>query len=174
LEEYFEIFYLWKRKKWREIAINHGFGYIVKSKSPKFYASWMNSALFLYSIFRNHRIISLGYYEMMVSDFDSVKFPKYEAFTIGERNLLIESWESLASLPDDQVSFLPQQLGADLVIKSKKKKNPPPDKIIHFARLPERVALDKVWMRAIGVAEDKIDESLEEIYEWLINYMKTR
>ncbi len=156
------------------VTINHGFGYIVKSKSPRFYASWMNSALFLNSIFSNHRIISLGYYEMMVSDFDSVKFPKYDVFTTDDRKLLIESWESLAGLPDEQVPFLPQQLGADLVIRSKKKKNPQPDQIIHYNPLPERVELDKAWLQAIGVADDKIDECLDTVYSWLISYMKTR
>ena len=156
------------------ITINHGFGYIIESKSPKFYASWMNSVLFLYCKFQNHRIISLGYFEMMVSDFITLKFPKYDAFTKNERKSLIEVWQSLADLPDDQVSFLPQQLGADLVIKSKKKKNPPPDQIIPYDRLPERVELDKAWLRILGVSDDKIDKIINEIYYWLIDYMETR
>ena len=156
------------------ITINHGFGYIIKSKSPKFYASWMNSALFLYCKFQNHRIISLGYFEMMVSDFNTLKFPKYGAFTEDERKLLIKVWQSLADLPDDQVPFLPQQLGADLVIKTKKKKNPPSDQIIPHDRLPERVELDKAWLHALGVSDDKIDKKINGIYDWLKDYMETR
>ena len=156
------------------ITINHGFGYIIYSKSSKFYSSWMNSTLYLYCKFQNHRIISLGYYEMMVSDFNTLKFPKYDAFTEDERRLLIKAWESLADLSDDQVPFLPQQLGAVLVNKSKKKKDPPPDQVIPYDRLPERVELDKAWLRALGDPEDKIDETINEIYDWLIDYMETR
>lgn len=140
------------------LTINHGFGYIIKSKSPKFYASWMNSALYLYSKFQNHRIISLGYYEMMVSDFNNLKFPKYEAFTKEEQNLLINLWQSLADLSDDQVPFLPQQLGGN------SDHNP----------LPERLNLDKAWLRVLGVPDGKLDMFINQIYDWLLDYMEKR
>lgn len=157
-----------------EIAsVNHGL-YFLKDSNEKLYASWISSSLFLMSYFQCQQIVHKDYYKVAIKDFNEMLFPKYDAFTEDERKLLIKAWQSLADLPDDQVPFLPQQLGGDLVVKSKKKKDPPPDKIIPYKRLPERVELDRAWLRALGVPDDKIDNIINEIYDWLIDYMETR
>jgi len=155
-------------------SVNHGSLMWIKTPNNKFYASWMNSSLFFHSLFTNQRIIHKDYWEMMIGDFKNVIFPKYGTFDDDTIDDLILKWEDLALISTEDMPFLPQQLGANLVIKSKKKKDPPPDQVIPYDRLPERVELDKAWLRAFDVPDDKIDKNINEIYDWLIDYMETR
>lgn len=163
-------------------SVNHGL-FFLKDNHNKLIASWLTSSLYLISHFKVQQIISSNYYKMAIQDFSEVLFPKLSKYSIkngesleltNEAKDLIAKWKTLAELPDEDVLFLPQQLGADLVIKSKKKKDPPPDQIIPCDRLHERVELDKAWLRALGVPDDKIDKTINEIYDWLIDYMETR
>ena len=155
------------------VSVNHGI-FFLKDKSDKLYASWTSSSLFLISYFQCQQIVHKDYYKVAIKDFDRMLFPKSAIFTKDEHNSLIKAWQLLTDLSEKQVPFLPQQLGAGLVIKSKKKKNPPPDKIIPYDRLIERVELDKAWLRVLDVPTDKIDKTINEIYDWLIEYMETR
>lgn len=164
-------------------SINDGSLYFIKNNNDKLLLSWLATSLFLLVLFRHQQIIHKDYYKMQIQDFAEVLFPKLSKFSIDkgktstptdEANNLISKWKALAELPDEDIPFLPHQLGADLVIKSKKKKKPPPNQIIHFDRLPERVALDKAWLSALGIPEDKIDETINDIYDWLTDYMETR
>ena len=163
-------------------SVNHGLFYL-KDNCNKLFASWLVSTLYLVSLFKAQQIVSTNYYKMAIQDFNEVLFPKLSEFSIkkgesliltDEANDLITKWKALAEIPENDMPFLPQQLGADLVIKSKKKKDPPPDQVIPYDRLPERVELDKAWLRALGVPDDKIDKNINEIYDWLIDYMETR
>ncbi len=163
-------------------SVNHGL-FFLKDNYNKLIASWLASSLYLISHFKVQQIISLNYYKMAIQDFSEVLFPKLSKYSIkigeslestNEAKDLIAKWKTLAKLPDEDVPFLPQQLGADLVVKSKKRKDPPPDQVKSYERLPERVELDKAWLRVLGVSDDKIDETINEIYNWLIDYMETR
>ncbi len=166
-----------------EIAsVNHGL-FFLKDNNNKLIASWLASSLYLISQFRFQQIISTHYYKMAIQDFSEVLFPKLSKFSIktdGSSDLtdeakdLITKWNTLVELSNEKISFLPQQLGADFVIKSKKKKDPPPDQTLSYDRLPERVLLDKAWLRALNISEHKIDDTLNEIYDWLLDYMETR
>jgi len=155
-------------------SVNHGSLRWLKTPNDKFYASWMNSSLFLLSLFNNQRIIHKDYWMMMVGDFNTVVFPIYESFDEKTIQKVIKQWQNMVLISNDELPFLPQQLGADLVKKSKKKKNPPPDQVIHYERLSERVELDIAWLHALGVSDDQINETIDEIYDWLIEYMETR
>ena len=146
--------------------------YQLSTKNDTFYASWTSSSLYLYSHFKYHQIQSKGLMKIERKDFGNVLFPKMDEFSKNEQETLIKVWQLLVSSSENLVPFIPQQLGDKLIIKSRKKKDPPPPKIVPYERLKERFDLDRAWLRVLGVSEDKLDDEIDKLYNWLINYIE--
>ena len=149
------------------VSINDGLGYFFTTPNIEFYVSWLNSAIYLYSVVNNHQIITVGYYKMQIGDFAHVKFPKYSEFDEPTKTELIAKWQALADVKD--LPFLPEQFGAKII-----KKRGKPTEIEMCRPLYERVDLDIAWLKALEIDEDKIQPTLDELYAWLREYITTR
>ena len=130
------------------MTVNHGL-MIFKTAYPELYASWTNSGLFLYLLFQNHQIIHKDYFKVAIKDFNKILFPKSDIFK--EVSELVKVFRNLAS--NKNLPFLPIQFKE---------------------KVPERVALDKTWLKALDVQDKDIPEILDKLYTWLINYFENR
>ena len=139
-----------------KVTVNHGSLYYVVSPDAPFYAAWMNSGIFFYILFRNHRIIHKDYWEMMIRDFYPVLYPVYDAFSTAVRKNIISAWEELATIQQSDLPFIPHQFG---------KKSKP---------LPERINLDMAWLVALGVPKKEQQPTLDALYGWLRIYFEMR
>lgn len=154
------------------ISVNHNFRYL-KHVDPTFYVSYMSSGIYFHTLFGLHRIVHKDYAQVEVGDLQEMMFPKYSKFDDVTKTDLITKWQSLADVKD--LPFLPQQFGADEIVKGKTVKGvKQPDTIKHYESLPERVALDNAWLKALGIPDGEIEETRKALYAWLIDYMELR
>ena len=148
-----------------KVTVNDGNFYIFESKNTIFYASWLNSAFYFYSLFNHQQITSKGYYYMQIKDFSSVWFPIFSKFK-NYKNL-IDSYENLVKIVDSNKgdSNIPNQLGFKYDEKTKKymKVSKP---------LKERYELDMAWLKVLfGSDSQNGEDFIHNLYDWLIDYL---
>lgn len=132
--------------------------HLINTCNDRFYASYCNSAVFLAYVFREQQIIGKHYCKMEIDDFNHVKFPIYSAFTEQQKHNVIAAWETLSHVAN--LPSIIEQLGYDVNTGDS------------FAPLPERVALDTLWLQILGVPVASVEDELTELYQWLYEYTR--
>jgi len=122
-------------------------------KNDKFYLSWIFSTLYLYLLTLKQQIISKGYFRMLLNDFDSMLFPKYDTFTEEEKQQLISKIEEIMKIPESELPTIPNQIGKQGI------------------PMKERVELDNLWLKILGVPETEIDKIRDEMYSSILLYL---
>jgi hypothetical protein len=159
---------------YKPVTVN-GIFYYIKDNSDKLFASWMASSIYIMNLFQNHQILTKDYASMRISNFNNIKFPKIKEFNDELRNELISKFDALASVPNNLLPYFPQQIGMNKIIKGEIIDGViQPDVVRQYEPLRERIELDNAWLKVLGVNDKKeTDEIRNEIYNWLINYIKT-
>jgi len=133
-------------------TVNNGI-FIVICKNDKFYLSWIFSTLYLYQLTLKQQIVSKGYFKMHLNDFDSMLFPKYDTFTEEEKQQLISKIEEIMKIPESKLPTIPNQIGKQGI------------------PMKERVELDNLWLKILGVPETEIDKIRDEMYSSILSYL---
>ncbi|MFX1385228.1 MAG: N-6 DNA methylase, partial [Promethearchaeota archaeon] len=126
-----------------EATAHHAF-YRMKlsdNKMNELIVSWMNTSFWAYQLFINSRTVAKGLIQLMISDIIENYIPKLNLIDPGVIDEIIKTTKALDSidLPEFPLQF----------------------------DLKERNDLDKLWLKALKIPDNLIDDILKDLYSYL-------
>ena len=110
--------------------------------------SWMNTSFWVFQLFLNGRTVAKGLIQLMINDMKEIFIPKLNKIDESSKLELLRKTRVLRNI---QLDTFPNQLKKEY-----------------------RTDLDRTWLKALKIPEEKIDEFLKKLYDYLTEKINKR